>query len=91
MRSLPFGHARGDFGVVLRQLAELSQHVLLGGARRLGDERRGAEELTRRIASSLHLKETTNLSVFRHGQGDEADHSSGQHTAKGQEVWAHGP
>jgi hypothetical protein len=90
MRRLPFRHTRRDLGVVLGELTKLSEDVLLGGTGGLGDERRGAEELSRRITSPLDLEQAANLAVFRDGQRDETDHPPGQHASKGQEVWAHG-
>jgi hypothetical protein len=85
----PFRHARRDLGVVLGQLSELAEYVLLRRTGRLGDERRGAEELPRRVAAPLHLQDPPHLSVVGHGKGDEHDHPSRQHTAEREKMWAH--
>jgi hypothetical protein len=85
----PFRHARRDFGVVLGQLPELAKHVLLRRTRRFGDERRGTEELARRIASPLDLQDPPHLPVVGDGERDEHDHPSRQNAAEGEKVWAH--
>ena len=89
MRRFPLRHACRDFGVVLGQLAELPQDVLLRRTGRLGDERRGAEQLARRVAPPLHLKDPANLAVVGHGKGDEHDHSSRQHASEREKMWTH--
>jgi hypothetical protein len=89
MRGFPFGHARRHLGVVLGQLPELPEDVLLGRTGCLGDERRGAEELPRRIAPALHLQDPTHLPVGRHVEGDEDDHPSGKHAAEREKMWTH--
>jgi hypothetical protein len=91
MLGLPFGHPGRDFRVVLGQLAELTQHVLLGGAGGLGDQGGGAEELARRITAPLHLEYPSHLPVVGDGERDEHDHSPGQHASEGEDVWAHAP
>ena len=89
MRRLPLRHPGRDFGVVLGELAELPQDVLLRRTGCLGDEGRGAEELTRRIASSLDLQDPAHLPVGRHVEGDEHDHPSGKHAAEREKMWTH--
>ena len=74
MRRLPLGDPRSYFGVVLGKLAQLSQHVLLGGAGGFGDEWGGAEELPVRIASPLDLQDASHLAVVGHVERDEHDH-----------------
>ena len=87
VRGFPFRHARRDLGVVLGQLPELAEHVLLRRTRRLGDERRRAEELPRRIASPFHLQDPSHLPIVGDRERDEHDHPSGQDAA---EMWTHG-
>ena len=89
MRRLPLRHPGRDFGVVLGELAELTQDVLLRRAGRLGDQGRGAEELPRRVAPPLHLQDPAYLSVFGHVEGDEHDHPSGKHSPKREKMWTH--
>ena len=91
MRSLPLGHASRHLGVVLGQLPELTQHVLLRRAGRLGDQRRGAEQLTIRIGAPLDLQDSANLPVSRHVQRDEHDHPAGKDATKSEKVWTHAP
>jgi hypothetical protein len=90
MRRFPLRHPGRDFVVVLGELAKLSEDVLLRGAGRLGNERRGAEQLPRRIPPSLHLQDPSHLTVLGDIQGDEHDHSPGQYATEGEKVWAHG-
>ena len=89
MRRLPLRHPGRDFGVVLGELAELPQDVLLRRAGRLGDERRGAEQLPRRVTPALHLQDPAHLPVRRHVEGDEHDHPSGQHAPEREKMWTH--
>ena len=89
MRGLPFGHARRNLDVVLGQLPELPEHVLLRRTRRLGDEWRGAEELTRRVAPPFYLQNPPHLSVIGDGEGDQHDHPSRQHAAEREKMWTH--
>jgi hypothetical protein len=89
MRRLPLRHPGRDFGVVLGELAELSQDILLRRAGRLGDQRRGSEQLPRRVAPSLHLEDPAHLSVLRDVEGDEDDHPSGKHSPKREKMWTH--
>ena len=89
MCRFPFGHPRRDFGVVLGQLPELSQHVLLRRTGRLGDEWRGPEQLTRRVAPPFYLKNPPHLSVIGDGEGDQHDHPSRQHAAEREKMWTH--
>ena len=89
MRRFPLRHACRDLGVVLGQLAELAQDVLLRRPGRLGDERRGAEELPRRITPPFHLQDPPNLAIVGDGKGDEHDHPSRQYAAEREKVWTH--
>jgi polyphosphate glucokinase len=91
MRRLPLSHPVRDLGIVLRQLAKLSQDILLRGACRFRDERRGAEELTCGIATALHLQDPSHLAALGDVQGDEHDHPSRQHATEGEKMWAHAP
>ena len=90
MRRFPLGHACRDLGIVLGELAQLAQDILLSGTRRLGDQRRGAEELARRVPSSLNLQNPAYLPVLGHVEGHEHDHPSGQDAAKREKMRAHG-
>ena len=89
MRRLPLRHPRRDLGVVLGELAELPQDVLLRRAGRLGDQRRGPEQLPCRIAPALDLQDAAHLPVLRHVEGDEHDHPSGKHSPKREKMWTH--
>jgi hypothetical protein len=89
MRRLPFRHSRRDLGVVLGQLAELPEDVLLRRAGRLGDQGRGAEQLSRRVTTAFHLKDAAHLPVRRHVEGDEHDHPSGKHSPEREKMWTH--
>ena len=89
MGRLPLRHSRGDFGVVLGELAELPRDVLLRRAGRFGDQGCGSEQLPRRVAPALHLQDAADLSVLRHVERDEDDHPSGKHSPKGEKMWTH--
>ena len=89
MRRFPLRHARPDFGIVLGELTELPEDVLLRRAGRLGDQRRGTEELPRRVAPALHLQDPAHLSVVRHVEGDEHDHPSGKDAPEREKMWSH--
>jgi len=88
--SPPRSHARRDLGVVLGQLPELAEHVLLRRPCRLGDERRGPEELARWVTSPLHLQDPSHLPIVGDGERDQHDHPSRQDAAECEEVWTHG-
>jgi hypothetical protein len=85
----PFRHARRDLGVILGQLPELPEHILLGRSRRLGDERRGTEQLARWVAPTFYLKDPAHLTVVGHGKRHQHDHSSRQHASEREEMWTH--
>ena len=89
MRRFPLRHPRRDFSVVFGELAKLPQDVLLRRAGRFGDQRRGPEQLPRRIAPTLHLQDPAHLPVLRHVEGDEHDHPAGKHTSKREKMWTH--
>ena len=89
MGRLPLRHARRNLRVVLGQLSELTEDVLLRRTGCLGDQWRGAEELSRGIAPALHLQDPAHLPVRCHVEGDEHDHPSGKHAPEREKMWSH--
>lgn len=75
--------------IILGELAKLPQDVLLRRAGRFGDQRRGPEQLPRRVPSALDLQDPAHLSALRHVEGDEHDHPSGKDSPEREKMWTH--